>query len=67
MKIKRASPETWGIKDVMTSEDFDGIIECENPNNRLYNFEGKLTLKSQSIIKEIPIDAEQILLRVRPI
>jgi hypothetical protein len=47
----------------MKAEDFsnfEATIECELPNERLYDFTGNITIKGESI----PINPENILLRV---
>uniref|UniRef100_A0A8C5X400 Phospholipid-transporting ATPase n=1 Tax=Malurus cyaneus samueli TaxID=2593467 RepID=A0A8C5X400_9PASS len=39
--------------------DFDGLVECEEPNNRLDKFTGTLSWRNSSY----PLDADKILLR----
>lgn len=38
-----------------------GYLKCENPNNRLYNFDGLLSLNN--ISDDIPVDINNVLLR----
>lgn len=69
LKIKSAVHQTSKLlKHEEIHEFYDerfktmqGYLKCENPNNRLYNFEGLLELKD--LTDEIPIDNSNILLR----
>ncbi|XP_062898737.1 phospholipid-transporting ATPase IC isoform X2 [Mobula hypostoma] len=47
------------LKNEKDLETFDGLIECEEPNNRLDKFAGTLYWRNQSY----PLDANSILLR----
>ncbi|XP_038646502.1 phospholipid-transporting ATPase IC isoform X1 [Scyliorhinus canicula] len=47
------------LKELKNLESFDGLIECEEPNNRLDKFTGTLYWNNQSY----PLDVNSILLR----
>ena len=41
-----------------------GLMEFEQPNNRLYNFTGRITLDTEGVTKEaLPISPDNIILR----
>eukprot|EP00743_Colponemidia_sp_Colp-15_P004618 GILK01004978.1.p1 GENE.GILK01004978.1~~GILK01004978.1.p1 ORF type:complete len:825 (-),score=177.01 GILK01004978.1:1009-3483(-) len=41
--------------------EFKGVIRCEQPNNRLYQFEGTVAFETGGV--EFPLDTRQLLLR----
>ncbi|KAK3027872.1 hypothetical protein RJ639_041506 [Escallonia herrerae] len=59
LKIRKALERTW---DYVTSEkasEFNGEVQCEQPNNSLYTFTGNLIIEKQTL----PLSPNQILLR----
>ncbi|CAH9146659.1 unnamed protein product [Cuscuta epithymum] len=59
LKIRKALEKTW---DYMTPEkltEFQGEIQCEEPNNSLYTFTGNLIVQQQTL----PLSPNQLLLR----
>ncbi|KAI8147582.1 hypothetical protein BJV82DRAFT_596103 [Fennellomyces sp. T-0311] len=63
LKIKQSLPET--AKHVSPSEvsRIQGYITSEQPNNRLYNYDGTLTLQMDGTSKDLPLDPSELLLR----
>eukprot|EP00033_Pygsuia_biforma_P001285 GCRY01001452.1.p1 GENE.GCRY01001452.1~~GCRY01001452.1.p1 ORF type:complete len:1119 (-),score=332.21 GCRY01001452.1:1076-4432(-) len=59
LKIRQGVPATADVTEVEQCRKFTGEIECEPPNNRLYDFSGALTLNG----KKIPLENNQVLLR----
>lgn len=60
LKIRQSLKETSEILTPEAVANLDGVIKCEKPNNSLYTFEGTLRLNQ----KEIPLNPDQLLLRV---
>ncbi|XP_031122420.1 phospholipid-transporting ATPase 3-like isoform X1 [Ipomoea triloba] len=59
LKIRKALEKTW---DYLTPEkitEFQGEIQCEEPNNSLYTFTGNLIIQQQTL----PLSPNQLLLR----
>ncbi|KAI9280041.1 hypothetical protein BY458DRAFT_430915 [Sporodiniella umbellata] len=64
LKIKQALPETSKVISPMCLVHLQGYVESEHPNNRLYNYDGTLTIEDQSGIKKsFPLDPSVLLLR----
>jgi phospholipid-translocating ATPase len=60
LKVKQSLPETAEMKDMQPLlGTFNGYVECEAPNNRLYKFIGKLIWNEQ----QYTLDNNNILLR----
>ncbi|KAJ7357638.1 Phospholipid-transporting ATPase IA [Desmophyllum pertusum] len=60
LKIRQALPLTAKMTSLLEVRCMQGRVECEGPNNRLYDFVGNITLQTQ---KSVPVGPEQILLR----
>ncbi|KAG1141090.1 hypothetical protein G6F38_008662 [Rhizopus arrhizus] len=66
LKIKQALPETASILNSVDMAQMQGIIKSEQPNNRLYNYDGVLTTSISNDMgksKDYPLDPTQLLLR----
>jgi phospholipid-transporting ATPase len=64
LKIKQALPETSSYLSPSDIINLSSIIKCEQPNNRLYNYDGTLTLNSaDGKQKDFPLDPSKLLLR----
>lgn len=64
MKIKQALPETSSYLSPTDLINLNGTIACEQPNNRLYNYEGTFTLNlADGKQKDFPLDPSKLLLR----
>jgi phospholipid-transporting ATPase len=61
LKVRKAHPETTKIKNEEEILNFQGRIECEQPNESIYTFGGVLYVGDSTISK--PISKDQILLR----
>ncbi|KAI9011969.1 hypothetical protein CLU79DRAFT_709666 [Phycomyces nitens] len=65
-KIKQALPETaWCVSPVKVSR-LQGMVQSEQPNDRLYNYDGTLYLNpltGSGQPKQYPLDPSRILLR----
>lgn len=59
LKIRQAIDETLFLHSVDALTSFKGVIKCEHPNNRLYNFDGTITFNNQTY----PLNVKQVLLR----
>jgi phospholipid-transporting ATPase len=59
LKIKRAKAETNHLKSEEQYSDFQATIQCEQPNNRLYNFEARMHIPETG---RISLDPDQLLL-----
>jgi len=60
LKIRQGLPTTSNLTSTHDILSLQGKVECEGPNNRLYDFVGNITLQGQ---RAVPISGEQILLR----
>ncbi|KAI8086490.1 uncharacterized protein BX664DRAFT_264529 [Halteromyces radiatus] len=66
LKIKQALPQTAKVLTPMDACQFRGVIKSEQPNNRLYNYDGVLTTSSAEEMgktRDYALDPSQILLR----
>ncbi|KAI9345739.1 hypothetical protein BD770DRAFT_370616 [Pilaira anomala] len=64
LKIKQALPETASYLSPNDLTRLSGTIACEQPNNRLYNYDGTLTLDlADGKQKDFPLDPSKLLLR----
>ncbi|KAI9276277.1 hypothetical protein BY458DRAFT_506188 [Sporodiniella umbellata] len=65
LKIKQALPETSNILSPVDMSQFQGTIKSEQPNNRLYNYDGVLSVSASDMgkAKDHPLDPSQMLLR----
>eukprot|EP01133_Synstelium_polycarpum_P003848 gene3848-4443_t len=59
LKIKQGLEETQFLADINNFGTLNASIECEHPNNRLYNYVGTLYLDD----KVYPLSVKQVLLR----
>jgi phospholipid-transporting ATPase len=57
LKIRQAHPDTLKVSQV---ETLQGYLECEGPNNRLYEFNGNLSIAAK---RPVPIQPDNVLLR----
>jgi phospholipid-transporting ATPase len=66
LKIKQALPETARHTSPQQISQLGGVLKSEQPNNRLYNYDGTLSIPSKDLggkSKDYPVDPQQILLR----
>ena len=64
LKIKQALPETASYLSPLDLKRFSGSIQCEQPNNRLYNYDGTLHLNlADGKQRSFPLDPSKLLLR----
>ncbi|KAG1054085.1 hypothetical protein G6F43_003886 [Rhizopus delemar] len=64
LKIKQALPVTAKIVSPSHLSFLEGHIESEQPNNRLYNYDGTLITKDENgTSKRFPLDPNMLLLR----
>ncbi|KAG1328948.1 hypothetical protein G6F62_007902 [Rhizopus arrhizus] len=64
LKIKQALPITAKIVSPSHLSFLEGHIESEQPNNRLYNYDGTLITKDENgTSKSFPLDPNMLLLR----
>ncbi|KAI8376471.1 uncharacterized protein BYT42DRAFT_498686 [Radiomyces spectabilis] len=66
LKIKQALPETAKYVSPAQIAGFSGVVKSEQPNNRLYNYDGALTMQTDdgtSKPKDLPLDPNKLLLR----
>ncbi|KAK1365815.1 Phospholipid-transporting ATPase [Heracleum sosnowskyi] len=59
LKIRKALEKTWDFLTPEKASEFDGEVQCEQPNNSLYTFTGNLIIQKQTL----PLSPNQILLR----
>ncbi|XP_028401460.1 phospholipid-transporting ATPase IA-like isoform X1 [Dendronephthya gigantea] len=60
LKIKQALPLTANMVQLTDLKTLEGRVDCEGPNNRLYEFVGNITLNGK---KAVPLNPDQLLLR----
>lgn len=66
LKIKQALQQTSKILDPREMSQLQGVIKCEQPNNRLYNYDGVLSISSADEVgktRDYALDPTQLLLR----
>ena len=63
LKIKQALPETAKFITPAEVSQIQGHITSEQPNNRLYNYDGTLTLQIGGRSQDFPLDPNKLLLR----
>jgi phospholipid-transporting ATPase len=66
LKIKQALPETAKYTSPQHISQLGGVIKSEQPNNRLYNYDGTFSIPSKELAgktKDHPVDPTQVLLR----
>jgi hypothetical protein len=64
LKIKQALSETSHIVSPPQLSQLHGVIKSEQPNNRLYNYDGTLALAGDGgKSKDLPLDPNKLLLR----
>jgi phospholipid-transporting ATPase len=64
LKIKQALPETAHVVSPSQLQEIQGVIKSEQPNNRLYNYDGTFSLSDQSgKTRELALDPNKLLLR----
>ncbi|XP_066385390.1 phospholipid-transporting ATPase 3-like isoform X1 [Miscanthus floridulus] len=59
LKIRKALEKTWDYVLPEKASEFQGEVQCEQPNNSLYTFTGNLIMDKQTI----PLSPNQLLLR----
>ncbi|CAH9129097.1 unnamed protein product [Cuscuta epithymum] len=59
LKIRKALEKTWDYVTPEKVAEFEGEIQCEEPNNSLYTFTGNLISQKQTL----PLSPNQLLLR----
>ncbi|KAI8580635.1 hypothetical protein K450DRAFT_236545 [Umbelopsis ramanniana AG] len=66
LKIKQALPETAKYTSPQHISQLGGVVKSEQPNNRLYNYDGTFSIPSKELggkSKDHPVDPNQVLLR----
>ncbi|KAL0084969.1 hypothetical protein J3Q64DRAFT_1809699 [Phycomyces blakesleeanus] len=66
LKIKQALPETSKYISPQQLSSFSGVVRSEPPNNRLYNYDGTMSLPIEDGVggsKDLPLDPNTVLLR----
>jgi phospholipid-transporting ATPase len=66
LKIKQGLPETAKYTSPQHISQLGGVIKSEQPNNRLYNYDGTFSIPSKELggkTKDHPVDPNQVLLR----
>ncbi|OAC98105.1 hypothetical protein MUCCIDRAFT_150463 [Mucor lusitanicus CBS 277.49] len=64
LKIKQALPETAIHTSPAQLSTMEGVIKSEQPNNRLYNYDGTLTTANHGLgSRDYPLDPSMLLLR----
>ncbi len=61
LKIRQGLNKTSHLLDSIHLSSFSATIECEGPNQHLYEFSGNLKISNEQSV--IPIGSDQILLR----
>jgi len=61
LKVRTALNETLGFKTESELNNFDGVVECEGPNNKLYNFSGRITVPGSTT--KLPLDVRNCVWR----
>ncbi|PRP88866.1 hypothetical protein PROFUN_00334 [Planoprotostelium fungivorum] len=61
LKVRQARPETAQVRTESALTDWNGRLECEQPNKDLYNFDGRLYVPSKK--NALSLDNNQLLLR----
>ena len=59
LKVRQAIPPTFNLKTGEDCAQFNAKIECDNPNNQLYVFNGNIEINSE----QYSLENKQILLR----
>ncbi|KAK4481860.1 hypothetical protein RD792_012771 [Penstemon davidsonii] len=59
LKIRKAFEKTWDYVTPEKVSEFNGEVQCEQPNNSLYTFTGNLIINKQTL----PLSPNQLLLR----
>jgi len=62
LKIRQALQVTTTFTDAKHLSDWEGRIECENPNKDLYNFDGRIFMNERDA-KPLSLNNTQVLLR----
>ncbi|KAI9253687.1 hypothetical protein EDC94DRAFT_636528 [Helicostylum pulchrum] len=66
LKIKQALPQTFNILNPVDMTHLQGTIRSEQPNNRLYNYDGVFCTSSMNEVgknRDYALDPNQLLLR----
>ncbi|KAG2230112.1 hypothetical protein INT48_002466, partial [Thamnidium elegans] len=66
LKIKQALPQTFNILNPVDMTHLQGTIRSEQPNNRLYNYDGVFSTSSMNEVgknRDYALDPNQLLLR----
>ncbi|CAO3621672.1 unnamed protein product [Mucor fragilis] len=63
LKIKQALTETASYLSPSDVSRLSGVLKCEQPNNRLYNYDGTLGLNIDGKTRDFPLDPSKLLLR----
>eukprot|EP01117_Protostelium_nocturnum_P015580 TRINITY_DN6059_c0_g1_i4.p1 TRINITY_DN6059_c0_g1~~TRINITY_DN6059_c0_g1_i4.p1 ORF type:complete len:881 (+),score=332.04 TRINITY_DN6059_c0_g1_i4:69-2711(+) len=61
LKVRQALPDTNSLKTTKQLSAWRGVVECENPNKDLYNFDGRLSVPSKK--NALSLSITQLLLR----
>lgn len=64
LKQRKALDVTSGMRDVLDLSVLRGAIQCESPNERLYQFSGRLVLSIENEKKVYSLSSNQFLHRV---
>lgn len=60
LKIRQGLPETADLLTISHLKNTQGVVECEGPNNRLYEFSGTLKMTGKPTLA---LYNDQVLLR----
>lgn len=65
LKIKQALPQSAKLVTPVDISQLQGTIKSEQPNNRLYNYDGTVTLSVDEVgrTRDFALDPTQLLLR----